>query len=356
MARAEEIEGLDCDEGVHAGALLVLRARLQEMCALRAVALDFTDIEGVHDMRVASRRLRSALRDFAPFLHRKAVPQRRLKTLADTLGLVRDEDVAIQALEKLKLKASEQVAAGIEQLTDERRWRRERARESLERILNEATLAAMQEKYSARFEQAMRSDVDTCANVQGRKSQPVSFRHAGRQIILARYRELQDLSSSLYHPFETKRLHRMRIAAKRLRYAVELFSSCRGPALLEIAGEIALLQTSLGELHDCDVWIAELGLRLDPRGREKRVDSVKSVGEQTHARQAAVWLMGHFVKEREKHFRAALARWHTWEAVAFDERLAKSLDSAPAVEFPSQAHETEPGITASQSIADNAGI
>jgi CHAD domain-containing protein len=306
------------------------------MCALRARALDFTDIEGVHDMRVASRRLRSALRDFAPFLRSKAVPQRRLKTLADALGFVRDEDVAIQALEQLKAKASEHIAAGIEQVTDERRWRRVRARESLEKILNEGTLAAMQEKYAARFELALQSEVDTCANAQGRKSQDDSFRHAGRRIVLARYKELRDLSISLYHPFAIKRLHRMRIAAKRLRYAIELFSSCHDAALSEIAGEIALLQSSLGELHDCDVWIAELGKRLDPRGREKHVN-VKSVGEQPHARQAAVWLMGHFVKEREKHFRAALTRWHKWEAAAFDERLAKSL-------------------TAPQSLADNADI
>ena len=337
MARAEEIEALDCDAGVHAGALLVLRNRLQEMCALRAVALDFTDIEGVHDMRVASRRLRSALRDFAPFLRRKAVPQRRLKALADALGFVRDEDVAIQALEALKAKASEHIAAGLEQLTDERRWRRERARASLERMLNTDTLAAMQEKYLDRFERAMRSDIDTGANAQERKSQAAGFRHAGREIILARSKELQDLSSSLYHPFETRRLHRMRIAAKRLRYAIELFSSCWGAALSEIAREIALLQSSLGELHDCDVWIAELGERLDPRAREKRAE-VKSVVEQSHARQAAVWLIGHFVKEREKHFRAALTRWHKWETVAFDERLAKSLDHAPSVELPTQTH------------------
>lgn len=324
MAKAEEIAGLDCDDGIHAGALLVLRSRLQELCALRARALDFTDIEGVHDMRVASRRLRSALRDFAPFLRRKSVPQRRLKALADALGRVRDEDVAIEALERLKAKASEQLATGIEQVMDERRWRRERAREALERMLTEDALAEMQEKYSARFERALRRDI------KENQAQALSFRHAGREIILARFTELQELSSSLYHPFEIDALHRMRIAAKRLRYAIELFASCWGGTLAEIAKEIAELQSSLGELHDCDVWIGDLGERLDVRRGAQQEAETRSIGEQ--ARQAGVWLLGHFVKEREKHFRAALARWHEWETEAFAERLSQNLavTSSPA--------------------------
>ncbi|MBV9957616.1 MAG: CHAD domain-containing protein, partial [Acidobacteria bacterium] len=295
MARAEEIDGLDCEGSVHAGALLVLRARLHEVWTLREKALDFTDIEGVHDMRVASRRLRSALRDFAPFL-RKAVPQRRLKALADALGLVRDEDVAIEALEKLRAKAPEQLANGIAHVTDERRWKRERAREALESALSEDALAAMQEKYSARFERALRPPLETGENAEEHKAPAVSFRHAGREIILARFRELQDLSLSLYHPFRIKELHRMRIAAKRLRYAIELFSSCWGESLLEMAKEIAALQSSLGELHDCDVWIIDLGARLDARGPGQRAEGAQQM--EGHARQAGVWLLGHFVKER----------------------------------------------------------
>src|SRR3712207_5223848 len=97
MAKAREIEGLDCGGAAGDGVRLVLRTRLEEMCGWRAAALDWGDPEGVHDMRVASRRLRSALRDFSPYLRRRQFRRARgdLKNLAAALGLVRDEDVAI---------------------------------------------------------------------------------------------------------------------------------------------------------------------------------------------------------------------------------------------------------------------
>lgn len=357
MAKAEAIEELDCDARINDGALLVLSARLREMCALRERALDFTDIEGVHDMRVASRRLRSALRDFAPYLRKKAIPQRRLKVLADTLGLVRDEDVAIEALEKLKGKASEQVAPGIEKLIDERSWRRVSARESLQGIVAEDSLAAMQEKYLARFARALRPDDVVNGKGQIRLVQVASFRQAGREIILARFAELQDLSSSLYHPFEVDRLHRMRIAAKRLRYAIELFSTCWGKPLLQTAKEIAELQSSLGELHDCDVWITDLGARLDTRGREQKKNEAEASGTDGRTREAAVWLLGHFVKERARHFQAALARWNKWEGAAFPERLKNNLaDAGQAAEVSSPAPQLEPEKTPATSINETAPV
>ena len=65
--------------------------------------LDVDDIEPVHDMRVATRRLRAALEVFEPCFpakrHRKAL--KRVKTLADALGERRDRDVAIEFLEDL---------------------------------------------------------------------------------------------------------------------------------------------------------------------------------------------------------------------------------------------------------------
>src|ERR1044071_3631071 len=107
MAKAKEIVGLDCRASASSCVLLVLRTRLDEMSEFRAAALDWSDPEGVHDMRVASRRLRSALRDFKPYLRMKKMRRAAdyLKAVADALGAVRDHDVAIIALEELKQDA-----------------------------------------------------------------------------------------------------------------------------------------------------------------------------------------------------------------------------------------------------------
>ena len=68
MAKAREITGLDCEANAIECAAKILRARFEEVLEFRSAALDSEGIEGVHDMRVATRRLRSALRDFAYLL------------------------------------------------------------------------------------------------------------------------------------------------------------------------------------------------------------------------------------------------------------------------------------------------
>ncbi|MEA2175590.1 MAG: hypothetical protein QOD00_3182 [Blastocatellia bacterium] len=331
MAKAANIEGLDCDANALDGVRLVLHTRLEEMCAFREAAFNADDVKGVHDMRVAARRLRSALRDFAPSL-RRDVPPKRLKAIADALGAVRDEDVAIAELEKLGEGAQEKetVAAGLEQLASERRERRGRARSELETKISVDGIAKFQDKFMARLERATKIQKDKKAAGNDSSSEALTFRQLGREIILARFSELQKLSGSLYRPYETEPLHRMRIAAKRLRYAMQIFAPCWGEQLNSFSQEVAGLQESLGGLHDCDVWIADLAERLE----RHRVDDehIKDETADTDAgeRSAAVWLLDHFTKERTKHFLNALARWHEWETTGFSVRLATTLEKTPS--------------------------
>ena len=122
----------------------------------------------------------------------------------------------------------------------------------------------------------------------------------------------------------------MRILAKRLRYAVELFASCWGDELKKHADEIARLQTSLGELHDCDVWIANLGSRLKKKGASDGGTGPNLVREN----EAVVWLLQHFVNERTKHYCRTLARWHKWETEGFLQGLKAMMDLTPKAEVP----------------------
>ena len=336
MAKAKEIDGLDCEASARAGIRLVLLSRLEEMCAFRAAALDWSEIEGVHDMRVASRRLRSALRDFLPYLRKRKLlgSKNDLKRVADALGQVRDEDVAISALEKLAAEAPPEVSAGIEQFAEERRLRRDRARSELNEVIAEDRLAELTEEFRISLERGLKvirrrkDEGDVEKSAEG-----LSFRQAAREIICARFQELQDLSTSLYKPFKTKPLHRMRIAAKRLRYAIQLFAPCWNEPLLPFAKEIARLQTSLGELNDCDTWITYLGAALQD-------DLTESVGEGAEKRNAAFWLLDYFIKARADHIRDALTRWHEWETTGFRTRLVDILNDSS-----SNSVEAETGIS-----------
>jgi len=127
MARARDVPGLDCQEPFEAVAVHVLEVRAAEVFEHSDGVLDVEDIERLHDMRVATRRLRAALEVFAPCFpakrHRKAL--KRVKRLADALGERRDRDVAIEFLSEFSERAPEAdraaAAALIARLREEQR-------------------------------------------------------------------------------------------------------------------------------------------------------------------------------------------------------------------------------------------
>jgi len=95
--------------------------------------LDVEDIEPLHDMRVATRRLRAALEVFEPCFpakrRRKAL--KRVKALADALGERRDADVAIESLRSFAAEAPEADRAAIEALIERLRDEQREANEAL---------------------------------------------------------------------------------------------------------------------------------------------------------------------------------------------------------------------------------
>ncbi len=103
MARAREVRGFDCDEPFACAAARVVAVRAAEVFEHADGVLDLDDIERVHDMRVATRRLRAALEVFEPCFPRKRFRKalKRVKALADALGERRDRDVAIAFLEEV---------------------------------------------------------------------------------------------------------------------------------------------------------------------------------------------------------------------------------------------------------------
>jgi CHAD domain-containing protein len=100
VARPRDVPGLDCDEKFSLAGARVVEVRSAEVLELAPGVLDLDEIERVHDMRVASRRLRAALEVFRPCFprkrHRRAL--KRVKELADALGERRDRDVSIEFL------------------------------------------------------------------------------------------------------------------------------------------------------------------------------------------------------------------------------------------------------------------
>jgi len=328
VAKAKPIANTDCPDAAAGVIEQVLLARLKKMCALRERALDWDDPEGVHAMRVASRRLRSALADFKPYLRKDSVPLSRLKEIARSLGAVRDEDVALAALEELSSKADKKIRKGIETIAEEHRRRRNQARTVLEHAIRPAAIGEFRDDFRSKLRTALKDSADEPAG-EGDAKQVLTFSQVGVRVIGDRLQQLSEAGDSVYRPLQTKKLHKLRILAKRLRYAVELFAACWGDEFKKFAAEIARFQTSLGELHDCDVWIVNLGVRLKHDGKSQSGGG----RERWRNNEAVVWLLHHFVSERTKHYCYALARWHKWETEGFLDRLRAVLNA----DFPPKA-------------------
>lgn len=101
MAKARDIPDLDCDTPFGEAAVRAVQVRADELFTFADGVLDTSDIERVHDMRVATRRLRAALEIFAPSFEKERFKPalRQVKALADALGARRDPDVQLAALE-----------------------------------------------------------------------------------------------------------------------------------------------------------------------------------------------------------------------------------------------------------------
>jgi CHAD domain-containing protein len=315
MAKAKKINGIDC-HGAAVDALgPVLITRLHEMCSVRERALKWSDPEGVHDMRVSSRRLRGALSDFAPYLGKRGLTEavKQIKSMAHALGEVRDQDVAIMGLQKLAAEAPEQAKATLGQFIKAREVIRKKARTDLRNALGLTRLKQIESDFAKAIGVATsKSKIRTKPSKTGSE---ITYIEMARSIVNERLKELEKLSKGFYHPLNVKPLHKMRIAAKRLRYALELFEECLGPGSTFFARKVAGLQTSLGELNDCDIWLETFGHRLKVTGGEASKDRMAG----------SLWLLSHFVRLHSRHLRSSLARWEEWERIELGNQLRELL-------------------------------
>jgi CHAD domain-containing protein len=132
VAAARKVE-LDCEASFSRAAARVVKVRSKEVFAHSQAVLDLNDVERVHAMRVATRRLRAALEVFEPCFPRKRQRKalKKVKALADALGERRDADVEIAMLDGLADEAAEADRGALRALIDELRVHQVEANEAL---------------------------------------------------------------------------------------------------------------------------------------------------------------------------------------------------------------------------------
>lgn len=155
MARARKVE-FDCDEPFAHAAARVVEVRAEEVFEHSAMVLDLGDVEPVHDMRVATRRLRAALEVFEPCFPakrwRKAL--KRVKRLADALGERRDIDVEIELLVGLVDETAETDREALASLIESRRAKQRRANDELARFVSAKRLKKLRRRLAKLVEES----------------------------------------------------------------------------------------------------------------------------------------------------------------------------------------------------------
>jgi CHAD domain-containing protein len=123
MAKARDIPQLADAGSFREAAAMAVQVRAEEVFEHATGVLDVSDIERVHAMRVATRRLRAVMEIFAPAFPRKQhrAALKEVKALADALGERRDRDVAIESMTKIGLALTATDRRGIDHLIGELR-------------------------------------------------------------------------------------------------------------------------------------------------------------------------------------------------------------------------------------------
>lgn len=221
------------------------------------------DPEEVHDMRVATRRMRSTLAVCADHLDPRATRRfaKDLRRLARHLGAVRDLDVF--GLRLAAHRGAEAVAPGgdLQHLADAWHARREGARAKLLEFLASDRYRRLGEELAA-FAATPGSGEPPPLDRDG-TPQPHRVADLAAALIYQRLAAVHAFEPWLPapgqplpidgHPAPLSRYHALRIAAKRLRYALETFAEALGDGSDDLLRQLKKLQEHLGELQDAAV-------------------------------------------------------------------------------------------------------
>jgi CHAD domain-containing protein len=269
------------DDSLPEAARKVIKFHFAKMRARERGTREGSDLEDLHDMRVATRRMRSAWRvfdgAFKPGRTRKL--RRRLRIVADRLGAVRDMDVLIQGLESYREGLDPEQGPGLEPLLAI--WRRQRNTD------RELLIDELDSGRYAGFLDDMKEFLDAGSNEAANVASPTLPHRVRDRVssqIWAAYEAVR--AFELVLPWaDVETLHQLRIATKWLRYDLEFFGETLGPDSALLLERVVALQDFLGCLHDADVAAKLARDVLVARAGELSRSETEAIGAYLHSRE-----------------------------------------------------------------------
>jgi CHAD domain-containing protein len=202
------------------------------------IALKNDGAEPIHDLRVAGRRLRNALRLFRNFYSKRTRKETRgeLKEFMKIAGKVRDRDIAVQIVFSLENIGAVDLLADI-------RVERVELKKELDRLLRK-------ERKTCRCLCLSPRDPSTSAKISTRLDLAATAQDNAHKVLpLLVAAVLEGAKEPLARPI-LELLHELRISLKRLRDTLEMFSACYDHHLDRFIKMLGGLLHTLGELND----------------------------------------------------------------------------------------------------------
>jgi CHAD domain-containing protein len=249
-----QLPGLAPDDTMAEAARKTLDFHFRQMLAHERGTRLGKDIEELHDMRVATRRMRAALQVFGDYLDMERLKPflKGLRRTGRILGAVRDLDVFW-----------EKTRVYLDQLPPDRQddlaplqavWRAQRdtSREKMLAYLNDERYSCFTREFSE-FLQSPGAAEPSPFGDDG-DPQPRLLRHVVPVVVYQRLAAVRAYDEWVTEPeVPLERLHQLRIAAKALRYTFEFFREVLGPEVLDVINRTKQLQDHLGDLQDAVV-------------------------------------------------------------------------------------------------------
>jgi CHAD domain-containing protein len=208
------------------------------------------NIEELHDMRVATRRMRSAFDIFGPAFNPKLMKryQKGLRKIGRVLGQVRDMDVILEKGVIYQNKLIDQDRQGMDPLLIA--WKEIIDAERVDLIKH--LRSEEYRHFKQDFNKFLQPSLETMDSISSGNETISRVRDIVPILVYSRYAAVKAYETIVPSASITQ-LHALRIEFKKFRYALEYFREILNESTSKTINEIKQYQDHLGELHDADV-------------------------------------------------------------------------------------------------------
>ena len=250
LPRVRKTLGVKATDTMAEAGRKILRFHFAHMLNHEKGTLLGEDIEELHDMRVATRRMRAAFDVFGQYFKPKAVKKhfKRLRITGRMLGRVRDLDVFMEKARQYLETLPDSEHRGLAPLFNA--WGRKRAEER-EKLVSYLQSEEYRE-FKQDFNQFTSTPDESAIPISETNPNPHLVRHVLPVLIYTRLASVQAYEMLIVNA-AVEQLHALRIEFKKLRYALEFFHEVLGHEAKDVINELKSLQDHLGDLNDANV-------------------------------------------------------------------------------------------------------